>query len=133
MGISVDDIKKLRDLTGVGLTDAKKALTEAEGDFDKALDDNDGNDGTSFSKATERYGDYLSRLVHQAGYEDLLLMNLEGDVVFSAYKGVDLGTNGASVAAAHVVRADEDAAYESALGEKGGPGVVDDVPVSLDG
>ena len=38
MGISVDDIKKLRELTGVGLTDAKKALVEAEGDFDKALE-----------------------------------------------------------------------------------------------
>ena len=36
MGISVDDIKKLRELTGVGLTDAKKALIEADGDFDKA-------------------------------------------------------------------------------------------------
>ena len=39
MGISVDAIKKSRDLTGVGLTDAKKALTEAEGDFDKALEE----------------------------------------------------------------------------------------------
>lgn len=39
MGISVDDIKKLRDLTGVGLTDAKQALVEAEGDFDKALEE----------------------------------------------------------------------------------------------
>lgn len=39
MGISVDDIKKLRDLTGVGLTDAKQALIEAEGDFDKALEE----------------------------------------------------------------------------------------------
>ena len=38
MGVSVDDIKKLRELTGVGLTDAKKALVEAEGDFDKALE-----------------------------------------------------------------------------------------------
>lgn len=39
MGISVEDIKKLRDLTGVGLTDAKKALTESNGDFDKALEE----------------------------------------------------------------------------------------------
>lgn len=39
MGISVDDIKKLRDLTGVGLTDAKKALTDSNGDFDKALEE----------------------------------------------------------------------------------------------
>ena len=39
MAISVDDIKKLRDLTGVGLTDAKRALEESEGDFDKALEE----------------------------------------------------------------------------------------------
>lgn len=39
MGISVDDIKKLRDLTGVGLTDAKQALIDADGDFDKALEE----------------------------------------------------------------------------------------------
>ncbi|MDO5343792.1 MAG: translation elongation factor Ts [Candidatus Saccharibacteria bacterium] len=38
MGVSVDDIKKLRELTGVGLTDAKQALVEADGDFDKALE-----------------------------------------------------------------------------------------------
>lgn len=35
---TLDDVKKLRDLTGVGLTDAKTALVEAEGDFDKALE-----------------------------------------------------------------------------------------------
>lgn len=36
--ISVEDIKKLKELTGVGLTDAKQALVEAKGDFDKALE-----------------------------------------------------------------------------------------------
>lgn len=39
MGISVEDIKKLKELTGIGLTDAKKALVEANGDFDKALEE----------------------------------------------------------------------------------------------
>jgi len=34
--VSMDDIKKLRTMTGAGLADVKKALTEAEGDFDKA-------------------------------------------------------------------------------------------------
>ena len=34
----MDDIKKLRTMTGAGLADVKKALTEAEGDFDKAKD-----------------------------------------------------------------------------------------------
>jgi elongation factor Ts len=36
--IKVEDIKRLRELTGVGITDAKKALVEADGDFDKALE-----------------------------------------------------------------------------------------------
>ncbi len=35
--ISIDEIKRLRSLTGVGITDAKAALVEAEGDFDTAL------------------------------------------------------------------------------------------------
>ena len=35
--ISIELIKKLKELSGVGLTDAKKALVEAKGDFDKAL------------------------------------------------------------------------------------------------
>ena len=36
MGVSIEDIKKLRAMTGAGLADVKKALTEAEGDFEKA-------------------------------------------------------------------------------------------------
>ncbi|NNE26824.1 MAG: elongation factor Ts [Saprospiraceae bacterium] len=36
--ISAADVKKLRDLTGAGMMDCKKALTEAGGDFDKAIE-----------------------------------------------------------------------------------------------
>ncbi len=36
--ITIEDIKKLKELSGVGLTDAKTALVEADGDFDKALE-----------------------------------------------------------------------------------------------
>jgi elongation factor Ts len=36
--ISASDVKKLRDLTGSGMMDCKKALTEAEGDFEKAVE-----------------------------------------------------------------------------------------------
>ena len=36
--ISIEEIKKLKELSGVGLTDAKQALVEADGDFDKALE-----------------------------------------------------------------------------------------------
>lgn len=38
MNVSIDDIKKLKELSGIGLTDAKAALVEAEGNFDKALE-----------------------------------------------------------------------------------------------
>ena len=37
MAINIVEVKRLKDLTGVGLTDAKKALEEANGDFDTAL------------------------------------------------------------------------------------------------
>lgn len=38
MAITAQDVKKLRDLTNAGMMDCKKALTEAEGDFDRARD-----------------------------------------------------------------------------------------------
>src|SRR5688572_15182571 len=37
MAVSLEEVKKLKELTGVGLTDAKRALEESGGDFDKAL------------------------------------------------------------------------------------------------
>jgi elongation factor Ts len=36
--ISAADVKKLRDLTGAGMMDCKKALAEAEGDIEKAIE-----------------------------------------------------------------------------------------------
>jgi elongation factor Ts len=36
--ITAVEVKKLRDSTGAGMMDAKRALTEAEGDFDRAID-----------------------------------------------------------------------------------------------
>lgn len=50
----IDQIKKLKDLTGVGLTDAKKALEEAKGDFDKALAAMRKKGLTKAEKRTER-------------------------------------------------------------------------------
>ena len=38
MSITAADVKKLRDMTGAGMMDSKKALTEAEGDFEKAVE-----------------------------------------------------------------------------------------------
>lgn len=38
MAITIDDIKKLREATGISMTTCKKALEEANGDFDAAID-----------------------------------------------------------------------------------------------
>jgi len=36
--ITASDVKKLRDMTGAGMMDCKRALTETEGDLEKAID-----------------------------------------------------------------------------------------------
>lgn len=38
MAVTIEDIKKLRTMTGAGMKDCKKALTEADGDLDKAIE-----------------------------------------------------------------------------------------------
>ena len=38
MAITAKDVQKLREMTGVGMMDCKKALTEAEGNMDKAVE-----------------------------------------------------------------------------------------------
>lgn len=38
MAVSIADIQKIRKMTGAGLADCKKALTESDGDFDKAVE-----------------------------------------------------------------------------------------------
>ena len=38
MAITAADVNKLRQMTGAGMMDCKKALTECEGDFEKAID-----------------------------------------------------------------------------------------------
>ena len=37
MAVTMADITKLRKMTGAGMMDCKNALTDAEGDFDKAM------------------------------------------------------------------------------------------------
>ena len=38
MAFSAADVKNLREMTGVGMMDCKKALTAADGDIDKAVE-----------------------------------------------------------------------------------------------
>lgn len=38
MSVKLEDVKKLREVTGAGMMDCKKALAESEGDFEKAIE-----------------------------------------------------------------------------------------------
>lgn len=60
-------------------------------DFDAAIEVEDAGDGSAWTEAHVTYHDYFRRMIELFGYEDVLLINTEGRIVYSAYKGVDLG------------------------------------------
>ena len=83
MAISIDDIKRLKNLTGVGLTDAKAALTGADGDFDAALEAMRKKGMTKAEKRGEREareGKVVS-YVHDGRIGVLVEVNCETDFV----------------------------------------------------
>ena len=83
MSISIDDIKKLKELTGVGLTDAKAALTETDGDFDKALEAMRKKGLTKAEKRGEREAleGLVDAYVHSGRIGVLVEVNCETDFV----------------------------------------------------
>lgn len=62
-------------------------------DYDAGLALSDAGDGSAWSAANARYGPYFSGLVDALDYEDVLVLDRDGNVVYSAYKSVDLGVN----------------------------------------
>ena len=83
MGISVEDIKKLKELPGVGLTDAKTALVEADGDFDKALEAMRKKGLTRAEKKGDREAreGIIDSYVHSGRIGVVLELNCETDFV----------------------------------------------------
>ena len=83
MSVSIDDIKRLKSLTGIGLTDAKAALVEAEGDFDKALEALRKKGLTKAEKKGEREAreGIVDSYVHSNRIGVILEVNCETDFV----------------------------------------------------
>jgi elongation factor Ts len=81
--ISIDEIKRLRELTGVGITDAKQALVEAGGDFDKALSQMRKKGLTKAEKRAEREAraGLIGSYVHDGRIGVLVEVNCETDFV----------------------------------------------------
>ena len=83
MAVSIDDIKKLKELTGVGLTDAKTALVAAEGNFDKALEEMRKKGLTKAEKKADREAleGVIDSYVHGGRIGVLVEVNCETDFV----------------------------------------------------
>src|SRR5947209_20414326 len=83
MAVSIEEIKRLKDLTGVGLTDAKRALEEAGGDFDKALGAMRQKGLTKAEKRGEREAraGLIGSYVHDGRIGVLVEVNCETDFV----------------------------------------------------
>lgn len=77
------EIKRLRELTGVGMTDAKQALDEAGGDFDKALTAMRKKGLTKAEKRGEREAraGVIASYVHDNRIGVLVEVNCETDFV----------------------------------------------------
>ena len=78
-------------------TNAQKYLqayyTAPFNDWDKAIKFDDARDGSAWSAANARFNDYFREIVRRFQFEDALLLDTRGNVIYSAYKGADLGTN----------------------------------------
>src|SRR5436189_6406885 len=90
--IKIDDIKRLKNLTGVGLTDAKKALEDAKGDFDKALGEMRKKGLTKAEKRGEREAraGLVGSYVHDGRIGVLVEVNCETDFVAKTDEFKDL-------------------------------------------
>ncbi len=84
MGITAEDVKKLRDATGVGMMDAKKALAEAGGDFDAAIEALRKSGAAKAAKKADRIVSegYVASYIHGDGRIGVLLeLSCETDFV----------------------------------------------------
>lgn len=81
--VSIEDIKKLRELTGAGITDAKQALIDAGGDFDKALKAmrQKGFDKAAKRAEREARAGLIGSYVHDGRIGVLVEVNCETDFV----------------------------------------------------
>jgi elongation factor Ts len=83
VSVSIEDIKKLRDMTGAGMMDAKKALEEANGDIDKAVEIMRLNGIAKAGKKSDRAASngLIQSYVHSEKIGVLVEINCETDFV----------------------------------------------------
>ncbi len=83
-GISASDVAKLRKMTGAGMMDCKNALTDADGDFNKAVEFIRERGKAIANKRTDREakeGVVLSKISDCGKFGALIILNCETDFV----------------------------------------------------
>src|SRR6202795_3438864 len=60
---------------------------------DVAVQIDDAHDGSAWSAANARYQDFFRQVCQRFEFQDVLLLDTRGNVVYTAFKDVDLGTN----------------------------------------
>ena len=94
--ITAQDVQKLRERTGVGIMDAKKALTEADGDAEKAIELLKKQGALKAAKKADRVageGKVFSYVHSNAQLGVLLVLNSETDFVARSDKFAELGND----------------------------------------
>ncbi|MCK0745413.1 translation elongation factor Ts [Chromohalobacter nigrandesensis] len=82
--ISASLVKELRERTGLGMMECKKALTEADGDIETAIENLRKNSGLKAAKKAERTaaeGAVVTRVADDGSYAVMLEVNSETDFV----------------------------------------------------
>jgi elongation factor Ts len=80
--ITAGMVKELRERTGLGMMDCKRALTKAEGDMDKAIDDLRKASGVKAAKKASRVaaeGVVLTKIAEDGNYGVIIEVNSETD------------------------------------------------------
>ncbi|TRX71190.1 translation elongation factor Ts [Carboxylicivirga sp. M1479] len=103
MAITAADVSKLRKSTGAGMMDCKKALTEAEGDFDKAVEIIRKKGQAIANKRADREateGVVLAKVTADKKRGALIVLNCETDFVAKNESYVDFAMSILDVAIA---------------------------------
>jgi len=84
MSFSAQDVKKLRDMTGAGMMDCKKAMEETGGDMEKAVDALRAKGAAKAAKRAERSANqgFIGSYIHFDGKTAVIVeLNCETDFV----------------------------------------------------
>lgn len=131
MAVAIEDVKRLKDLTGVGLTDAKAALEEANGDFDKALEAMRKKGQTKAEKRGEREAraGVIGSYVHDNRIGVIVEINCETDFVARNEKFTELVKD----IAMHVAASNPEFVSSDAIPEPARAKVVDEFTEKVKG